>query len=1755
MDKNLLKTGKAKDGKPVSLDTMRRELAQNKKFSGGGDLTQYSDPPSTKIADWKWRDLKDVAADINMKAVPDYIQKNYGDFMRKQLSKAKSGDMTARDFLKAYGITQSSIGRMGLSYDTATKTGMKLPRQDVVRPEGAFSEWLGSKRGQNFLKAAEKGEIDEKSIQDLKEKFSPFSMTGALSDKLKWAIEHSKDNPDLASKFATMPIDQYRDLMMGIKGIGPAKSGFIGSLLGRGDLPTLDARQVLLHTGKYNKDPEFARRTRGVVKGKPVAGTEAVDRLIARQDAMGMDIDPSLEPFRQHLTHHAVWDKAGNSQTIHGDVVNAMKNYDQGGQVKGGLNQFLEPSVEKNVMYHGTANNIKQFKNIPRKQKFEAEPNPEVHFLSFDPHVANHFALRNKGKKYFGNSLEDDDIVDMKVRSGANVMPVYAQTINPFDIGNPKHLESLKNHFTKKIKNDRSLESDWEKKKELYLIHSGADDAHKDAKNGEENYIYLEHPHIQKAIKEMGHDAFYTNEMGAKNIGIFDPRKIKSAISNRGTYDVNNPDITKAKGGAVNMSIKDLEEHLRQKHGEFVAKRIQRAADEIPNLESMYTPEALDFTFTRHNAGLMSMNPADFEKFAEPMREDITSSDARRRTREDEILNFDDYLKHLANIKGGFDEVPFLALGHRDPEYLPSIERHEGRHRSRVLASKGMNKSLVQLMPSDRLALSLPKKNNEKLVQQINKILGDNRFVSPQGGALLPKDQTAGMYDWLKQNNLLDENRPQLPEVYAKGGAVEEPKSTVKAYKLFRVHQNHPGKLFPLFVDSQNPVEKDKWVDAKVGEMAGNKVKSKIGPLAYRPGWHAGDLPIATHIGEKSNPNVTAPDRRPNNQVWAEVEMPNDVDWQSEANKRGTNKHGRLISVNAHITDQIPKGGHYRYKTNPNMTGNWLIGGSMKVNRVLSDKEVERINKKADLADLPRSKPINLKDYGFHDGGEVESLADGGLYSPTDKAVEAIPRTKGTGQEFMTELSKRPGYKQSEVADRGLNAIANMPKMSREQFMGEVKNRPSPKIEEKIRSNNDGKSYEVAQRSDPDGHNFYHVIDNDNNYVPRLHFYDREMAEEAAKEMNGDDRTHHGQHVIPGGENYREHLYIYHPRNEKEEGRQKKINELTEKLRNAKTFEEQYPISKERQKLLYETHYPDPEPYQSGHWDEPNVLAHARTSDRMTPEGKKLLHIEEIQSDWHQEGRHGGYKDSDVEKSKYKVPDAPHKKTWEEMVTKRLIKHAADNGYHGVALTSGQDQADRYDLAKHISEVHYSGSNLKAYDHNGQVAISQTGVAPDDLQGYLGKELSNKLLSQPKNGTLQSLSGLDMQVGGEGMKAAYDKRIPNHLNSIGKQFGAKVNLHALPVNKTPDEKTALHVMEFPKGMAEHIKKHGLPEYTKGGEVDYKANIKTIPNSSVGYLHHTAKKPNPEVGNRYKTEDLGGLADINQVDPESLRDSAIGNAFWDNSGSHRITGISNKDLLNPVDLEAGQNFARKYENIQEGRGGASGMGVLRGQQKRIDRAHAHNIGTGGTGDVYTAISTMAPKGVYFSHQPIEVQLDLLAQSGLHPEQYDYLDEKVRKLKGMQDFVGFRHPTLWEHITHGDEHAVKSVGKVRKAMSKVLSSKEAQKMLDYNEEDLINSITDPDLLGTPAGYSGRIILKGHPTKIKGPSPFMTPNHQSYAGGHRQDFVGGSALAPSELWTPDIYEQEQARLINKKPSLEKHPSLRAMTLNSWAWTKKPH
>jgi hypothetical protein len=99
--------------------------------------------------------------------------------------------------------------------------------------------------------------------------------------------------------------------------------------------------------------------------------------------------------------------------------------------------------------------------------------------------------------------------------------------------------------------------------------------------------------------------------------------------------------------------------------------------------------------------------------------------------------------------------------------------------------------------------------------------------------------------------------------------------------------------------------------------------------------------------------------------------MPDDIDWQSIADSRAAMKKDGTPNVKtAHITDELPFGGHYRYKTNPNMQGNWLISGDMKVIRELDKDEVKRLNKAAGVEDLPTLQELE-QTLGFASGGIV----------------------------------------------------------------------------------------------------------------------------------------------------------------------------------------------------------------------------------------------------------------------------------------------------------------------------------------------------------------------------------------------------------------------------------------------------------------------------------------------------------------------------------------------------------------------------------------------------------------------------------------------------------------------------------------------------------------------------------------------------------------------------------------------------------------
>ena len=183
-----------------------------------------------------------------------------------------------------------------------------------------------------------------------------------------------------------------------------------------------------------------------------------------------------------------------------------------------------------------------------------------------------------------------------------------------------------------------------------------------------------------------------------------------------------------------------------------------------------------------------------------------------------------------------------------------------------------------------------------------------------------------------------------------------------KAYKLFRVKKSENGKLFPLFVLTDKPTPMNEWVNAECGERVGDKVKSKLGLLAFRPAWHLTEIPLAVHIGVKGK-SGSIEYMNPEH-VWCEVSYKDDVDYQPLANERGV-INGKFSPKKAYL-DYVPVNGCYKYKTNPNQLGEWFMAGEIFVHKVMTDEEVRNVLLEKGYTPMPRKDgDIDLSEYGF----------------------------------------------------------------------------------------------------------------------------------------------------------------------------------------------------------------------------------------------------------------------------------------------------------------------------------------------------------------------------------------------------------------------------------------------------------------------------------------------------------------------------------------------------------------------------------------------------------------------------------------------------------------------------------------------------------------------------------------------------------------------------------------------------------------------
>jgi hypothetical protein len=87
---------------------------------------------------------------------------------------------------------------------------------------------------------------------------------------------------------------------------------------------------------------------------------------------------------------------------------------------------------------------------------------------------------------------------------------------------------------------------------------------------------------------------------------------------------------------------------------------------------------------------------------------------------------------------------------------------------------------------------------------------------------------------------------------------------------------------------------------------------------------------------------------------------------------------------------------------------------------------------------------------------------------------------------------------------------------------------------------------------------------------------------------------------------------------------------------------------------------------------------------------------------------------------------------WSALALKRMVRWAADEGFDSIAWTSGKQQADRYNLSKHLDQVNIkrrtddSGFVVTGSKDGVQQNIGHDVKSLDELDNVIGKELADK---------------------------------------------------------------------------------------------------------------------------------------------------------------------------------------------------------------------------------------------------------------------------------------------------------------------------------------------------------------------------------------------------------------------------------------------
>lgn len=848
-----------------------------------------------------------------------------------------------------------------------------------------------------------------------------------------------------------------------------------------------------------------------------------------------------------------------------------------------------------------------------------------------------------------------------------------------------------------------------------------------------------------------------------------------------------------------------LKAEILAKKGKYGLQRFERALDEIPNLHQMFSYEALREAFLGDNAkALMTMNPASFQDYAVRLPQShLEDPETKER------------LKTLEAIKG-FSDVPYLSIDKKEQgaPKPPHLAGHEGRHRSMALANKGIKNSLVVLNPRAELREPFPRREQGEYIDALrNELAMTNNMVWPEkayrdfehrpliklpdvygkggsvhGHAVDADGNPLDLYHGTtKDFDKFELGHPERKDVgwlghglyftnsreMAQANAQMKAKRVGGTPKVMSVNLNLQNPYYATLEDKArlqkaNSSEASKaftealkskghdgviWKSGDYHEYVafdpdqvtikkaeGGEVDSDL-KTAKRLGMDTSSIPEIRKAGQLREAYKTLGEKiREGSMAAAQraKEYHESGKLPLPVGTRFTTEHSRKnklppFKVLAHYVDhkdperygyyveqgEEGKDGFYRglsLVSNPNFVSKFKLKYSDPVDLKAYWDNVQVLGGitrvKAKGGAIRKNGPVSLDAMRLAllnrpkmaEGGQPQrKVSPLGFYSPAAEAAANLPQDVGTPEQMAAMLAKNRGVT-DEMQHSGYAQRVAAPKVSKQDLVKHFESEMPDVQETVLKDQNEGLPRWMWT---------YPMGDTKNSFAKFANL------------------------VTPGGTNYREML-------------------LTLPVK-AKVAPSSLTTSDGRTVLLSDQTRRDINEdqglYHSSHWDQPNVLVHFRVNDRTDKDGKKVLFVEEIQSDWGQEGREKGFVPSDIdaklkageermrvreeqirslsqrmasltdndldefnrladERQKLQdeqgkeidwgnqlydarrsgVPAAPFvTKTdgWVNLALKRIAKMAVDEGYDKVAFVNGDQSADRYDLSKQVGSVHY----------------------------------------------------------------------------------------------------------------------------------------------------------------------------------------------------------------------------------------------------------------------------------------------------------------------------------------------------------------------------------------------------------------------------------------------------------------------------------